>query len=458
MYIIPCILYTIMEFPGTRLNHTIRTTLLVFFIALFFVLTPTIIMYTMGYRYDWRFGLLREIGAISIDVEPASTVVYLDDIKINQSLPVRLKNITPRKYVLRLEAPGYITWEKEIEVKNKETVYIKDISLLKKKSIQKIVSGQTRGLALSADRRFLAFARAAKQNWQVVIWPVADNSTIIPTNIISTIPPQITWDIKANLFVVVTVDELYIVDINKSDAPIKLKTASGTPPVKWQWRNSAAGAELVYQDNNALYAFRPTLNNSTLITPAPFFDWYLEDNNLWTLQQTTSSGNLILVKDTLGFASNFSKLEDLPAGSRNQLKIMAALNNVALVKSTSQNTAWLVNANHSYQVSEENYKISPFGNWWLIWSPWELWTYSNGDQPFLLNRSGEGLKQVLPLDSHNTLALILNDRVSILYPYYFVAHDIISGQIESAVADTNNHIFYGAGTVDGQDGIWKLEY
>jgi len=447
-----------MEFPGTRLNHAIRTTLLVFFIVLFFVLTPTIIMYTMGYRYDWRFGLLREIGAISIDVEPASTVVYLDDIKINQSLPVRLKNITPRKYLLRLEAPGYITWEKEIEVKNKETVYVKDISLLQKKSLQKIADGQARSLALSADQRFLAYARANQQNWQVSLLPLTASATAINIAIISPTPPEITWDNKNNLFVATTADQLYIVDANQPERPIKLKTASGLPPAKWQWRNGAAGAELVYQDNNSLYAFRPTLNDSVLITPASFFDWYLEGNSLWILQQASTSGNLTLIKDALGFASSFSKLDNLPTGASGPFKIITALNNTVLIKSTGQPNAWLITANHSYQISEENFQISPFGNWWLIWSPWELWTYSNGDQPFLLNRSGEGLKQVLPLDNHNTLALVLNDHVSILYPYYFVAHEIISGQLESAVADTDNHIFYGAGNVDGQDGIWKLEY
>ena len=65
-----------MEYPNTKFNHLVRLLLLIAFIAAFFIIAPIIIMYTAGYRYDWQNGLLKETGAISVDVEPKNATVY----------------------------------------------------------------------------------------------------------------------------------------------------------------------------------------------------------------------------------------------------------------------------------------------------------------------------------------------------------------------------------------------
>jgi hypothetical protein len=116
-----------MEYPGSVFTRGWRVALLVFFIAAFFVATPLTLLYSIGYHFDWRSGFLKQAGGLSIDeITPKSDVrVYLNDVKLSGGLPIRLKNITPRTYLLRLTAPGYYDWEKQVEVRNKETYYVK---------------------------------------------------------------------------------------------------------------------------------------------------------------------------------------------------------------------------------------------------------------------------------------------------------------------------------------------
>jgi hypothetical protein len=121
-----------MEYPGTKFTRPIRLAMLILFIVAFFVISPLIILYTAGYRYDWQNGLLKETGSISIDIEPRNATASLNGIKLQKDLPIRFNNITPGKYNLHLTASGYMDWFKEIEVKNKQTNYIKEISLIKK--------------------------------------------------------------------------------------------------------------------------------------------------------------------------------------------------------------------------------------------------------------------------------------------------------------------------------------
>ena len=104
-------------------------------------------------------------------------------------------------------------------------------------------------------------------------------------------------------------------------------------------------------------------------------------------------------------------------------------------------------------------KISQFENWWLMWSPWEIWTYSpQENEPLLLNRSGEQLADIIPLDKYNTLALIWENRATALFPYYLVGHGLIDQRIEYANADTKNKVLYFYAEIEGEKGIWRLLY
>ena len=77
-----------------------------------------------------------------------------------------------------------------------------------------------------------------------------------------------------------------------------------------------------------------------------------------------------------------------------------------------------------------------------MWSDWELWSYNDNENPYLLNRSGEHLTDTLPLDQYNTLALVWADKVTALFPYYSVSHDLINEKISNPIAVTDNKILY----------------
>lgn len=93
-----------------------------------------------------------------------------------------------------------------------------------------------------------------------------------------------------------------------------------------------------------------------------------------------------------------------------------------------------------------------------MWSQWEAWTYSEGEEPYLLNRSGEHLQEIIPLDKYNTLALTWADKTTVLFPYYLVSHDFINEKIEDLSADTENKILYFINQDKNKEGIWKLNY
>jgi hypothetical protein len=446
-----------MEYPNTRLTRPIRRAILGLFIASFFIISPLIVMYTQGYRYDWQNGRRREIGAVSIDVEPIDANANLGGVEIKSGMPIRLNNITPRKYHLKISASGYYDWNKDIEVQNKQTVYIKEIGLLKKNNPQIITTTTVDDLYLSSDSALLAGVNGR----QVMIFNTQNNSMTKIFSDKKTESLAVAWSKKGHRLLitdkVAPFDTAMIIDADNFSKKIDLTTESA-PITKIQWSDDDSGI-IYYSTEKEIRSLNPITGNSARVATNKYVDWYMEGGALWTMQTASNTQNLRIVKDTAGFASDLSIIdtEVLPADFNN-LSIVTGARGQILLKNASQSLMYLVAPQGTYKIAANDYLISPYNNWWLFWTPWELITYSEGGEPMLLNRSGEGLKQVVPLDKYNTLALSWNKNTTALFPYYLVTDELIKSAVRSFEADSVNHILYFSGKYGDSDGVWKLNY
>ena len=447
-----------MEYPGTKLTRPIRRAILITFFALFFIITPIIIMYTEGYRYDWQNGRRREIGAVSIDIEPTNATVEMDTVKITSGMPIRLNNITPRKYHVRISAPDFYNWEKDIEVLNKQTVYIKEISLIRKSEPEFVAAGKANAIAISPDNNWLALV----DNRTVKILNLKTNQATNVDTFLGTTPIKFTWADNNNWLTISNENTPFnILTIVNADNPEKkydLTALVKQKIVKWQWRETT-DPELYYSTASEIKSFKPLTGNDDRVAANKYFDWYMENGTLWTIQMATNTDNIKIFKDTIGFASEFliDDSSNLPQDG-NSVTIVKAIRNQVLLKSKTQPQMYLATNQRVYKIAGDNLLISRYNNWWLFWTPWELTSYSEGGEPILLNRSGEGLRQVWPLDKYNTLGLIWNNKTTVLFPYYSVTHDFIDSPTNDTAIDINNHIFYFSAKIDDQEGIWKLSY
>jgi len=103
-----------MTYSKTYLTRTVRRAIMLSLISAFFIISPLIIFYTAGYRYDFAEQIIKQTGVISIDIKPVNAIVYLNDVQIKKKIPIRLPNRAPGTYHLKITAPGYQLWEKDI--------------------------------------------------------------------------------------------------------------------------------------------------------------------------------------------------------------------------------------------------------------------------------------------------------------------------------------------------------
>lgn len=448
-----------MEYPGSHLTKVWRRALLITCFVLFFILFPVIVMYSAGYRYDWNNGLLRETGSISVDVKPTNAKIFLNDVEIKESIPVRLNNITPRKYLIKITAPGYYDWQKEIEVKNKQTTYIKEISLLKNNEPKKITNHSGKNLALSADGRYLAYY--AEQNIWVYDHKTQTEKVIVKLSEKDT--PTFDWS-KNKYYLAIAKNDgtsINIIDI-ETQKQWSVDSPDGNKINKYEWQLTPE-PEMVFGTSKKIYVARPNTQKIIEMTNNKYLDWKVENGVLWTLQTNTTTNQISIVKDTLGFAVDLTANIVFPETmniKNNNWILQAVQNNTALLKKADSSGMLIINNNKYFNINGSTSLISKYNSWWLIWTPWELLSFSEGTEPTLLNRSGEQLQKVWPLDEYNTLALIWDDKATIFFPYYDVGHILVNKKILSSAVESGDKIlYYSIAQSEKEDnGIWELEY
>ncbi len=447
-----------MEYPETKLTKPLRRFIFLFFIGLFLLISPAIILYTSGYRYDFKNGFLRETGSINIDITPNWAEVYLNNTKLKSRFPIRLNNLVPGKFSLNITSPGYFDWHKNIEVKNKETIYIKDIILLKKTEPVFLHEGKVIELVISNDGKFLIYSLIKEKEKELWQKNIKTGENLLVTKLSDLEPLDIIFSPDNSYYIISTkqkpYSKIFIFNTQKPEKNIDLTAYTKMPITKYNWRNGSL-PEIYYSTKEQIMIFNPENMNQTFVNKNNFIDWFFENNQLWVIQINSSTNNPELIKDYLGFHQIFNN--DFGTETENW-EILTAKNDFILLKKKNQAEMLLFTQNKKYTLAGENYIISKYNNWLIAWSTWEIWTRAQNEEPVLLNRSGMQLKQIIPLDKHNTLGLVWADNTTVLFPYYLVSHELLAQQITTAISDSDNRTLFFGGKYNDKNGLWKLEY
>lgn len=449
-----------MEYPQSHFTRPWRRFMLGIFILAFLIISPLLVLYTSGYRYNFKNGIVQEIGAISIDVLPKNAIVYLGDTVLKSTMPIRLKNIVPGKYKIKLTADGYYDWDKEVVVENKQTVYIKEIKLIKKSQPQKILAGKIDKIYLSKSNKYLLYEKINKNRefWLRNLSNGQNNLIFVETKNKNY---EVNWSQKNDWLIIANTDlsEIYVIDCNTPDKNWNLAKEEKNKITKIQWSNNSQ-TDIFYSTKNQLMITNASTRQKTPIGKNYFFDWYADNGQIWTLQSNINTKQLEIMKDTFGFAENFTKINTLQNDNNKEpdWKIIHAQDGEILLKKSGFTDMLLIAGDKQFSFSGEKFLQSDFNNWWIIWTLWEITTYSQGEEPFLLNRSGEQLNKVVVLDEYNTLGLIWANKMTALFPYYFVSHNLINKKINDAQADSQNRILYFSTMTNDEEGLWKMDY
>ncbi len=104
----------------------------------FFITAPLVVFHTIGYRFSMERGIFVYSGSVTIKPTPREVNVFIDNKQISKGVinflnySYHIDGLTPGKYSLKVEAPGYYSWFKKVHIHSGLSTEFWNIFLVKK--------------------------------------------------------------------------------------------------------------------------------------------------------------------------------------------------------------------------------------------------------------------------------------------------------------------------------------
>lgn len=417
---------------------------------LFFIISPLILAYTAGYRYDFATGTIEQTGVISIDVEPRDARVLINDTVVDSRIPIRLPNRAPGTYHLTIEAPGKHTWERDITVRSRQTTYVRNVTLFDTAVPTQLLqdpSDRIQSVQFAADGTYALLVIKEREHAYIVqLLDTLAGTVATLTDKPFSQEPTVQWSPYAPQAVVtVQADQtqsIYRVSLeSKQLIQPPLLTQTDTP---LQWNEE--DASLFVQTDDGIVELTDT-DIRILQQHASSSIWHIDANRtLWWYdesQKIITDGSVQYPARDLITSIVSVNDKRIIGQSDNRIVIVPRDESIDYSSTIMADAIW-----HAAALDE-----------WLAWTPWELTALYPTGHTEVLNRTSNPMHSVIPLDEFGVLLLASETDLLGFNPGYYVTHTLLRNQTIHAVgvSKKDRQIFFH-GTVGSTAGIFSLSY
>ena len=157
-----------------QMKQKYRKVLFISFLLIFFVLAPVLIFRSQGYRFDFQNKKIIQTGGFYIDVLPKQTSIYLDDNFSRKTdfffNSVLIENLLPKKYNVKITKEDHATWEKNLEITEKEVTEAKNIILFPQDFDFTIISEEIKNFWVSPSEEKIIWKEVTNNTWSLKLY------------------------------------------------------------------------------------------------------------------------------------------------------------------------------------------------------------------------------------------------------------------------------------------------
>ncbi len=156
------------------MNKNIRKILFNSFLIFFFIVTPILVFYTQGYRFDFEKKEIIQTGGLYFEIQPNQSSVYLNNkfVKKTDFLfhSILIENLLPKKHKVTIKKEDYVSWEKELEVKEKQVTEVSTITLFPRDFKFQSISKKVEKFWVSPQEEKIVWLEKEKEDWELKIY------------------------------------------------------------------------------------------------------------------------------------------------------------------------------------------------------------------------------------------------------------------------------------------------
>ena len=164
-----------------------RTVLFLICLFLFLLVTPSVIFYSQGYRFDLNppaGGIkITQTGGLFLKIEPKQAEIYIDGKLIKKTdflfSSVFIDNLLPKKYKIEVKKEGYFSWEKNLEIRERWVAEAKNIVLIPEKTDFSVLTENTENFWFSPDgKKIVLYEKGIPEEngWTLKLYDLEKNN------------------------------------------------------------------------------------------------------------------------------------------------------------------------------------------------------------------------------------------------------------------------------------------
>jgi len=372
-------------------------------LIIFIIAAPIIIIYTAGYRYNFKQKKFLKTGAIIITTNPSEAAIWLNNRLRQEQTPARLLNLTPGDYALRLTQTDYHSWEKIIKVESEQATFIDKVTLFKKTEPKLMDAGaiiDVMQTSQNGDAIYLKQEGGFSEIWRLdqlgphLIWRDALTGTIQLRD----------WSNKSQTLLLTAGKEWFILSDQPTIQLQSLKTLTGKPWDKIVLTNFSDIAFGISNEN--LYSLNFKNGNTDFLEPA-IRDVVANDENIVILQEQKNNLKLKIIKN-----NQTREIIDLPIGN---YQLRSSAMPWLAVYNQKADKLLLINQN-DHQIKEFDGKdvvwLLPNNDQFIAYTDSEIWHSKLAQsQQELLGRLSQKVDQLFAHPSGNAFIFITDNLV-----------------------------------------------
>lgn len=445
------------------------------FIAFFIVITPTVILYATGYRYNFKNHRVEKIGILHIESIPKNADIFINDKPAGKT-PSRFIKLLPDKYHLRVSHNGYSTWTKAVELQSSLTTFYRNIVLFKNSLPINIAEGQINITTVSPNQQKMVYSVIKDSIEQIKFVNLKNNAEFIIDDLniqtytglelVEWSPNQDKLLLKKiinnfNQYMIVDTDALTIEEIFNT-------TRLNFDLLKWDQNSN----DRLYGLSKAvLYQVDLINNDVTSLYSANIQDFQVRGNEIFFITKIINEN--FLNKTTLD-DQTIGEIQKIKIPSPSEFKLLPTKQNYLILLDSISRDLFIIdsgafsaqNITSSIILQDKAKDIvwSTSGNELLFYTDFEIATFDfPSQQKNLITRYGDVITQALWYPGDDYILYQVNSIIKVIEKNGSTnegRNDITLTELKNIKQlgiDSAGQNLYFKGAVGSQQGIYQLQ-
>lgn len=115
----------------SRMTRKTRQLYLASILIISFLTLPTILLYSSGYRIDWKTFSIQPAGALVISSIPKDAILQVAEKHIVDATPSIIGQLSPGEYRVSISKDGYTTWQDVVSIFARRSTIIGTVLIFK---------------------------------------------------------------------------------------------------------------------------------------------------------------------------------------------------------------------------------------------------------------------------------------------------------------------------------------